>query len=89
MFVQLEDISHNEVSLQGQQLQYPEKLHHKATLAPACFLPPLHPPPFIFAHSFSDKCCSHLLQEYRGFDLGLCLLCYLAIKHTLPSKQET
>lgn len=53
MFVQLEDISHNEGSLQGQQLQYPEKLQHKATTAPDCSLPLLHPPLFIFAHSLS------------------------------------
>lgn len=28
MFLQSEDISHNEGSLQGHQLQYPEWLHH-------------------------------------------------------------
>lgn len=46
MFLQLEDISHNEGSLQGQQLQYPEKLHHKPTSAQDCSLPPA----FLFAH---------------------------------------
>lgn len=78
MFVQLEDISHNEGSLQGQKLQYPEKLHHKATAAPACSLPRLTPH-LLVLHTLSQrKCCSHLL----------CLLCCLAIKHISPHLQK-
>lgn len=56
---------------------------HQTALFP-CFTP--H---FLFLHTLSQhKCCSHLLQEYHGFDLGLCLLCHLAIKHTLPHLQK-
>jgi len=58
VFLQLEDISHNEGSLQGQQLQYPEKLRCKTTCAQDCLLhtpPPDSPTPafFLGAHCLS------------------------------------
>lgn len=82
MFVQLEDISHNEGSLQGQHYNTRRSYITKPQLhQPALF--PCSTSHLSFLHILSQqKCCSHLLQKYHGVDLGLCLLSYLAIKHT-------
>lgn len=92
VFLQLEDISHKEGSLQGQQLQYPEKLHRKPTSAQDCSLPCPHHP-CLFVHTLPAppsqlKCCSHHLQENHGFDLGFRLQCYLVVKKKNHHKQK-